>query len=187
MPLMKYFVFVGSALVVFLLTMNWYLSEPTAVPVYSSIQRPVIRISSIEKLPERVVFDTSIPYMPPPPSIMRGAAQPLQSAFTFEKITPGSLSAFSTLAQVTPVTLKTTHEKRDPATVTAKRNPEKKEVAKRAAPQAHIAAVKNYPKREAERDAKPSIKMAEQDTNPPVKTSLLDDIAGRFGQIFKVN
>ena len=184
MPLMKYFVFVGSALVLLLLAMNWLLPESTAEPVHSSIRRPVIRISSIETLPERVVFDTSMPYMAPPSNVMRVAAQPLQSAFTFEKITPGSLPAFSTLAQVTP---KTITEKRDPAKITAKREPAKKVVANRVAPQAHIAAVKNYPVRETERDTKPPIKTAERDTKPPVKTTFLDDIAGRFGQMFKMN
>ena len=184
MPLMKYFVFVASALVLLLLAMNWLSPEPTAEPVYSGIQRPVIRISSIEALPERVVFDTSMPNMAPPSSVMRGAAQPLQSAFTFEQITPGLLPAFSTLAQVTP---KTIPEKREPAKIIAKRDAEKKVVANRVAPQAHIAAVKNYPVREAERDTKPPIKTAEQDTKPPVKTTLLDEIAGRFGQIFKMN
>jgi hypothetical protein len=184
MPLMKYVVFVGSALVLLLLAMNWLLPDPTAEPVYSSVGRPVIRISSIETLPERVVFDTSMPYMAPPSSVVRVAAQPLQSAFTFEKITPGLLPAFSTLAQVTP---KTITEKRAPAKITAKHDPAKKMVTNRAAPQAHIAAVKNYPVREAERDTKPPIKTAEQDTKPLVKTTLLDEIAGRFGQMFRTN
>jgi hypothetical protein len=193
MPLMKYFVFVGSALVLLLLAMNWLLPESTAEPVYSSIERPVIRISSIETLPERVVLDTSMPYMAPPPGVMRVAAQPLQSALTFDQITPGSLPIFSTLAQAKTIT-----EKRDPAKTTAKRDPAKKVVPNRVAPQAHIAAVKNHPVREAERDTKPPIKTAErdtkppikaaeQDTKPPVKTTFLDDIAGRFGQMFKVN
>jgi len=183
MPVMKYFVFVASALVLLLLTMNWLSPELTAEPVYSSVERPVIRISSIETPPERVVLDTSMPYMAPPSSDMRVVPQPLQSAFTFEQITPGSLSTFSTLAQVTP---KTTTEKRDPAKITAKPDPAKKVVANRVASQPHIAAVKN-PKREAERDIKPSIKTAERDAKPPIKTTLLDEIAGRFGQIFKMN
>jgi hypothetical protein len=165
MPLMKYFVFAGSALVLLLLAMNWLLPDPTAEPVYSSTERPVIRISSIETLPERVVFDTSRPYMAPPPSVIRVAAQPLQSAFTFEQITPGFLPTFSILAQATPK-----------KTITVKREHAKKVVTNRVAPQAHIAAAKNYPVREAE-----------QDTKPPVKTTFLDDIAGRFGQMFKVN
>jgi hypothetical protein len=184
MPLMKYFVFVASALVLLLLAMNWLSPEPTAEPVYSSIQRPVIRTKSIETLPERVVFDTSMPYIAPPSSVMRGAARPLQSAFTFEKITPGSLPAFSTLAQVTQ---KTIIEKRGPAKVTAKRDPVKKVAANRGARPASIAVVKDYPIREAERDTKTPIKIAEQDTKPPVKTTFLEDMAGRFGQIFKVN
>jgi hypothetical protein len=184
MPLMKYLVFVGSALVLLLLAMNWLLPDPTAEPVYSSTERPVIRISSIETLPEKVVLDNTMPYTVPPSDVMRVATRPLPSALTFEKITPGLLPAFSTLAQVTP---KTITEKRDAAKITAKREPAKKVVANRVAPQAHIAAVKNHPVRDTERDTKPSIKMAERDTKPDIKTTLLDDIAGRFGQMFKMN
>src|SRR5580692_11111365 len=102
MLLMKYFGFVGSALVLLLLAMNWLLPEPTTEPVRASIERPVIRISSMETLPERVIFDTSMPHIAPPPSVMRVAVQPLQSAFTFEQITPGLLPTFSILAQVAP-------------------------------------------------------------------------------------
>ena len=184
MPLMKYFGFVGSALVLWLLAMNWLLPETSAEPVRSSINLPVIRISSIEKLPEKIVFDTSTPYMAAPSSLSRLTERPLQSAFTFEQITPGSLPVFSTLAQVTP---KAITEKRDPAKIAAIRVPAKKIIANRLAPKGPIAAVKNYPVREAERDTKPSIKPAERDNQPPVKTTFLDDIAGRFGQIFKVN
>ena len=173
MPLIKYVVYVGSALVLLLLSMNWLLPDPTAEPVYSTIERPVIRVSSIETLPEKVVLDNTMPYTAPPSDVMRAAARPLPSALTFEKITPGLLPAFSTLAQVTP---KTITEKRDPAKITAKRDPAKKVVANRVAPQAHIAAVKNFPAREFK-----------QDTKPADKTTFLDDIAGRFGQMFKVN
>ena len=165
MPLLKYFGFVGSALVLLLLAMNWLLPGPNAEPVHGGIERPVIRISSIETLPERVVFDTSMPHMAPPPSVMRGAAQPLQLAFTIEQISPGLLPTPSISAQVAP---------KKP--ITAKRESAKKVATNRAASQAPIAAVKNYPVREAE-----------QDTKQPVKTTFLDDIAGRFGQMFKVN
>ena len=67
MPLVKYFGFVGSALVLLLLVMNgsalvllllvmnWFLPEPASEPVHVSIERPVIRISSMETLPERMV------------------------------------------------------------------------------------------------------------------------------------
>ena len=85
MPLMKNVVFVSSTLVLSLLAMNWLAPDTTTEPVYSRIERPVIRISSTETLPERVVFDTSRPYMTPPSSVVRGAAQPLQSANTSKR------------------------------------------------------------------------------------------------------
>jgi hypothetical protein len=119
----------------------------------------------METLPERVVFDTSRPSIAPPPSV---TSQTLPTAFTFEQITPGLLSTFSNLAEIAQVTPK--------KTVVAKREPAKKVVTNRVAPQAPIAAAKNHPVREAE-----------QDTKPLVRTTLLDDIAGRFGKLFKTN
>jgi len=184
MLLMKYFGFVGGGLVLLLWAVSWLLPESNAEPVRSGINLPVIRISSIETLPAKVVFDTSTPSIVPPSSDMRVAARPLQSAYGFEQITPGSLPILSTLAQVTP---KTITEKRDPGKMIAKREPAKKVVAHRAAPQGYIAAVKNYPAGEADRDSKAPIKSAERDSQPHVKTTFLDDIAGRFGQMFKVN
>ena len=162
---MKYFGFVGSALVLLLLAMNWLLPEPNAEPVHGGIERPVIRISSIETLPERVVFDTSMPDMAPPSSVTQVAVQPPQSVFTLEQITPGVLPTFSTVAQVAP--RKSNAAKRDPAKMVA---------THRAVSQVHTAAAKNYVVREDEPKAK-----------PPVKTTFLNDIAGRFGQMFKVN
>ena len=173
MPLMKYVFFFGTALVLLLLAMNWHLPDPTAEPVYTSTVRPFIKISSTDPLPEKVVLDNTMPYMAPPSNVMRVAARPLPSALTFEKITPGLLPEFSTLAQVTP---KTSTEKRDPAKITAKRDPAKKVVANRVAPQVHVAVVKNFPAREAK-----------EDTKPAVTTTVFDDIAGRFAQMFKVN
>ena len=178
MPLIKYVVFVGSALVLLLLSMNWLLPDPTAEPVYTGTVRPVIKISSIETLPEKVVLDNTMPYSAPPSDGIRVATRPLPSALTFEKITPGLLPEFSTLAPKTlaQVAPKTISEKREPAKITAKRDPAKRVVANRGAPKVHIAAVKNFPAREAK-----------EDTKPAGKTTFFDDIAGRFGQIFKVN
>ena len=174
MPLVKYFSFVGSALVLWLLVMNWLLPGSASEPVHGNFERPFIRISSMETLPERVVFDTSWPSIAPPPSF---TSQTLPSAFTFEQVTPGLLPTLSVLAEVAQVTpKKTIIAKREHAKATAKRDPPKPVAAYRVAPQPHIAGVTEKPVREVELDAK-----------PPVKTTLLDDIAGRFGQIFKVN
>jgi uncharacterized membrane protein len=61
MPLMKYFGFVGSALVILLFGLSWCFPQPVSVPVRRGIDRSVIRIHSVQKLPERVYIDTSLP------------------------------------------------------------------------------------------------------------------------------
>jgi hypothetical protein len=73
MPLMRYFGFVGSALLLLLFGLDWYLPEPVAEPVRAVTDKPVIRISSIEKLPERVVIDTGLPTIVPPPAVLEFA------------------------------------------------------------------------------------------------------------------
>jgi len=69
MPLMRYFVYVGGALLALLLIVNACLP---ALPVTEarSTNTPnlsVIRIHSDRKLPDRVVFDTSRPIVSPDP------------------------------------------------------------------------------------------------------------------------
>jgi hypothetical protein len=67
---MRYFGFVGSALLLLLFGLDWYFPQPVVEPVRAVTDKPVIRISSIEKLPERVVIDTSLPtIVPPPPTL----------------------------------------------------------------------------------------------------------------------
>ena len=101
MPLSRYFGFAGTALLMLLLVSHWLLPESTAEPVRSGIDKTVIRISSIEKPPEKVVFDTSLPAVVPPssvalpPRIAAVAAPPVQSAFAFVQITPGPLPGFA--------------------------------------------------------------------------------------------
>jgi hypothetical protein len=165
MPLLRYFGVVGPALLMLLLAVNWLLPDSLPEPAHASIERPAIRISSIEKLPERVVFDTTLPPIALPPKAIPIAVQPPQSAFTFVQITPGPLAAFSKLAEVAP---------KQPIIV--KHDPARKLAARRVPPPPPSAAAKNHNLREAQVNAK-----------PPIRTTFLADLAGRFGQIFKVN
>ena len=164
MPLLRYFCVVGPALLMLLLAMNWILPEAIE-PVHASTARPNIRISSIEKLPERVVFDTSLPYAPKP-SVMPAGMELPQSAFAFVQITPGPLSRFSTLAEVAP---------KPPTSV--KRDPARKVANRRASPRAACAGTKIYNVREAKPNVRP----------PFIRTTFLTDIAERLGQMLKVN
>jgi hypothetical protein len=65
MPLMKYFGFVGSALLLLLVGLNWLLPQAASEPARTEADRAIIRITSAEKLPERVDIDTSLPTIVP--------------------------------------------------------------------------------------------------------------------------
>src|SRR6201993_1951478 len=70
MPLLRYIGFVGSALVLSLFGLSWCFPQPVSEPIRSGVGRPVIRIRSVERLPERLDFDTSLPTIMPPPIVM---------------------------------------------------------------------------------------------------------------------
>jgi hypothetical protein len=62
MPLMRYFLFVGAALLALLFATDLYAPKPsvTAATETAMDYLPVVRIRSDRKWPERIVFDTSI-------------------------------------------------------------------------------------------------------------------------------
>ena len=91
MPLLKYFGFVGTALLLLLLGLSWLLPEFKTENIRADIDKSVIRISSIEKLPDRVVYDTSVPAIASPQTVTPSVVQTPQSAFAFVQITPGPL------------------------------------------------------------------------------------------------
>jgi hypothetical protein len=68
MPIFRYFMFVGGALLALLFVADFALPKPPAEQsiVTASNDLPLIRIRSERKLPERVVLDTSQPTIAPP-------------------------------------------------------------------------------------------------------------------------
>jgi hypothetical protein len=74
MPLLRYFLYVGGALLSLILIANLVLpQEPLPGALTSAAQLPPVRIASDRKLPERIVFDTSsavvaapVPVLAPP-------------------------------------------------------------------------------------------------------------------------
>ena len=72
MPLARYFLWVGAVLLALLLVADLSLPE---LPVAKSADArlPAIRIQSVQKLPERVVYDTSIATIIPAPPANREA------------------------------------------------------------------------------------------------------------------
>ncbi len=67
MPIFRYFIFVGGALLALLFAVNLALPEAPATQsvVVAGRDVPLIRIHSDRKLPERVVLDTSQPTIVP--------------------------------------------------------------------------------------------------------------------------
>ena len=66
MPLLRYFVFVGGALVALLFFSNAVLPKPPVAEVTNTANElPMIRIRSAQKWPQRVVIDTSLPTIVP--------------------------------------------------------------------------------------------------------------------------
>ena len=60
MPLLRYFLYVGGALLSLILIANLVLpQEPLSGTLTSAAELPSIRITSDRKLPDRIVFDTS--------------------------------------------------------------------------------------------------------------------------------
>ncbi len=74
MPLLRYFLYVGGALLSLILIANLVLpQEPFPATLTSATELPPVRIQSDRKLPERIVFDTSstvatapVPMLPAP-------------------------------------------------------------------------------------------------------------------------
>jgi hypothetical protein len=159
MPLLRYFGFAGSALVLLLFGLSWYAPQPVAEPIRSGIDRPVIRISSVEKLPERVDIDSSLPTIVPPPNVMDFAERwPLANRVE----TPAPKPTTPTAGEGVP---------KKPSVV--KREPVKKVAAHRAAPPANNASTS---------------KNREQAAAPVTRLSLLEILKERFEQnFFKLN
>src|SRR3954471_10354650 len=64
MPLARYFLYVGGVLLALLLVLD-ALSPKSPMPEQAHANLPVIRIHSMEKFPERVVYDTALPTRAP--------------------------------------------------------------------------------------------------------------------------
>jgi hypothetical protein len=66
MPIGRYIAFVGSLLVAMLFIANWLLPmDPILSATSEQADKPIIRIKSDRKWPERIVFDTNAPTIVP--------------------------------------------------------------------------------------------------------------------------
>jgi hypothetical protein len=73
MPLGRYFIFTGSLLLALLFLTDWYLPPLAVTPARGEVDRTIIRLRSAHKWPERIVIDTSLPTIVPPPATVAEA------------------------------------------------------------------------------------------------------------------
>jgi hypothetical protein len=75
----RYFLFVGGVLLALLLAIDAFVPQETVVASQAapSVDKTVVRIRSDQKLPERVVYDTSLPTIVPPPAVTAQVTAPV--------------------------------------------------------------------------------------------------------------
>ena len=90
MPIGRYIAWVGTSLLVLLFVANWFLPQSLAEPTGDEINRPVIRIASMQQPPERIVIDTNLPTIVPPPTLAADAIpdEPPPQVQSYASITP---------------------------------------------------------------------------------------------------
>jgi hypothetical protein len=84
MPVLRYFLFVGGALLALLFAADYVVPPQAVATAHSapSIDKTIVRIRSDQKPPERVVYDTSLPTIVPPVEKAQVAAAPVPPVAT---------------------------------------------------------------------------------------------------------
>ena len=80
----RYFMYVGGVLLALLFAIDAFMPQDVAVASHSApgLDKTTVRIHSVQKLPERVVYDTSLPTIVPPAAktVVAAAAPPAPDA-----------------------------------------------------------------------------------------------------------
>ena len=137
MPVARYFLFVGGVLLALLFALDAFTPQEAAVAgnAAPSIDKTVVRIRSDQKLPDRVVYDTSLPTIVPPAATTQIAAAPAVPAADVS----AQAQVRDTFAQFVPAEAKKLEKQPEPQ---AHR---KRKIAKiRPAPQMRVAQQQHY-------------------------------------------
>jgi hypothetical protein len=125
MPVLRYFVFVGAALLALLFVVAEAVPvSPTAQGVTDTAAAdvPIIRIHSDRKWPERVVFDTKAPTIVPATVVAAVPVAPPTPAPAGVADAGTKVTARDAFAQLTPSDLKKINPKPQPKRKIAKRH-----------------------------------------------------------------
>jgi hypothetical protein len=142
MPVARYFLFVGAALLALLFVADAYLPKlPATAVTNAAADTPMIRIQSDRKWPERTVFDTSIPAVSP---VHTAAIVPIQAPAGAADVSAKVREAF---AQLQPSDAKPSQQPQPAASKPPAPAPQKRKVAKRhVAPPMVLVAQQQQPR-----------------------------------------
>lgn len=149
MPIFRYFIFVGGALLALLFAAGFVWPDAPTAPVIATAgvpnasDQPMIRIRSDRHLPERVVFDTSQPPVAGPTMTAAAAGQPEQDGSPALADLSAKSQERGTLAQLTPASAK--------GDAAAASKAEAKTEAKTHDAKPHLAQAPVHPKRKLAR------------------------------------
>jgi hypothetical protein len=87
MPIGRYFICVGSVLLALLFLVDWYCPG-SAITSRAEVDRSILRIKSDHKWPERIVFDTTLPTIVPPPVLAQDTLRAGDPREAFAKVAP---------------------------------------------------------------------------------------------------
>jgi hypothetical protein len=106
MPVARYFLFVGGVLLALLLAIDALVPQQAVVTSQAdpSVNRTVVRIRSDQKPLERVVYDTSLPTIVPPPVATAQVTAPVVAAGAAAAGAPARVR--ETFAQLVPAEAK---------------------------------------------------------------------------------
>ncbi len=137
MPIARYFLFVGGVLLALLLAIDALVPQQAVVASQAapSIDKTVVRIRSDQKLPERVVYDMTLPTIVPPPP----TAQVVAPAVPAVADIPAQARVRETFAQFVPEA-----KKPEPQVQQRKRKVARTTYPARPAPQMRVAQQSHY-------------------------------------------
>jgi hypothetical protein len=95
MPLIRYFVFTGGALLALLYLADCYMAGPVSAAAETAPDPSITRIHSAQTWPEKIVFDTSVRQIP----LTKTAASSASDAAAPPAAPEGTRQAFAMVAQ----------------------------------------------------------------------------------------
>jgi hypothetical protein len=108
MPLGRYFGFAGSLLLALLFLADWCIPKQSAAANRADVDRSIIRIRTMHKWPEAIVFDTSLPTITSPAVIAAEvpATRTPRDALALLPQTSPATAAYTPAAEAKPVAMK---------------------------------------------------------------------------------